>query len=491
MSPTAYAAVDLGATSGRVMLGVLHHDGGGARVELFETGRFTNGPVPVPAGAGTELRWDVLHLWRGILEGLRAAGREAATRGAVLAGVGVDSWAVDTALLDADGALLAAPRCYRDPRLLGVADQVYARIPAAEHYAVNGLQHLAFTTEFQLVAGSADAVWPLAHDVLLVPDLVTYWLTGRKVAEVTNASTTGLLDAASRTWADGIVKRLGAEFPALAGLRRLLPGLVEAGTVVGVLADAVQEATGLGPVRVVAVASHDTASAVVGTPLGERGAYISSGTWSLVGLELDAPVLTEASRKAGFTNELGLDGTVRYLHNVMGLWVLDECVREWTRDGRPVDLAELLDAAAREPGGVTVVDLDTDDFLAPGDMPRRFAEAARRAALPVPETRPALARAVLDSLAAAYARTIARAAELAGAPVEVVHIVGGGARNGLLCRLTAEATRLPVVAGPGEAAAVGNVLVQARATGALTGGLDALRDVVAASFSLRRYEPPR
>ena len=499
MSPTAFAAVDLGATSGRVMLGVLHEDGGGgARVELVETGRFANGPVPVPRGAPTaepvettELRWDVLHLWRGVLDGLREAGREAAARGATLAGIGVDSWAVDTALLDADGALLAAPRCYRDPRLRGVAEQVYERIPAAEHYAVNGLQHLPFTTEFQLVAGAADAVWPLARDVLLVPDLVTYWLTGHKVAEVTNASTTGLVDASSRTWADGLVNRLEEELPRLAGLRGLLPDLVEAGTVVGPLAPAVQRLTGLGPVPVVAVASHDTASAVVGTPLGERAAYISSGTWSLVGLELDAPVLTEASRTAGFTNELGLDGTVRYLHNVMGLWVLDECVREWARDGEPVDLDALLDAAAREPGRVSVVDVDDEEFLAPGDMPRRFADAARRAGLRVPATRAALTRAVLDSLAAAYARTIARASALADRQVDVVHVVGGGARNALLCRLTAEATGLPVVAGPVEAAALGNVLVQARATGALTGGLAALRDVVSASFTLVRHDPSR
>ncbi|ACZ31669.1 carbohydrate kinase FGGY [Xylanimonas cellulosilytica DSM 15894] len=569
--PAAFAAVDLGATSGRVMLGLLHD---GARVELVETGRFANGPIPVPTPDGADLHWDVLHLWRGILDGLREAGRVAAAHGASLAGIGVDSWAVDYGLLDARGALVASPRCYRDPAFLPVADEVYARVPAAELYAVNGLQHLPFTTAFQLVDDAARPAFEGAHDLLLIPDLITCWLTGVRVAEVTNASTTGLVDAATRTWAEPLIDRLGREFPGLAGLRGLLPDLVEAGTIIGPLSATAQKLTGLGAIPVVAVASHDTASAVVGTPLPPptpvvepvettptsnptpvvepvettpqrdepvastgsttaggvvstgsttvggvvstgsttaeastgsttgAAAYISSGTWSLVGLELDAPVLTEASREAGFTNELGLDGTVRYLHNVMGLWVFDECLREWARSGDAEDLDELLDAAAAEPGGLTVVDLDDPAFLAPGDMPRRFTAAAERAGQPVPATRPALTRAVLDSLAAAYARTIRAAAELAGVRITQVHVVGGGSQNALLCRLTADATGLPVVAGPVEAAALGNVLVQARAVGVLVDdpssgsgaagaprGLGGLRDVVAASSDLVRYEP--
>jgi rhamnulokinase len=509
MSTPAFVAVDLGATSGRVMLGVVHvsdpggHAGPDARVELVETGRFPNGPVAVPRAGGdvVDLRWDVLGLWRGIVAGLREAGREAERRGARVEGIGVDSWAVDFGLLDADGALLGAPRSYRDPRILGAAERVYERISPAEHYGINGLQHLAFTTEFQLVAGADDAAWSAARGLLLIPDLVTCWLTGRQVAEVTNASTTGLLDVRSRTWSAELLDRLGGQFPGLAGLKDLLPGLVEPGTVVGPLLPALADETGLGDVPVVAVASHDTASAVAAIPLGARpassvepaagvAAYVSSGTWSLVGLELDEPVLTDASREANFTNELGLDGTVRYLRNVMGLWVLDECLREWEREGSPEDLAELLAAAADEPGGRCVVDVDDDAFLAPGDMPHRFRAAAEAAGQEVPATRPALARAVLDSLAAAYARVVAQAGELAGVEVTAVHVAGGGVRNELLCRLTAEATGLPVVAGPVEAAALGNVLVQARAVGVLDGGLDALRDVVVASTELQTY-PPR
>lgn len=523
----AFVAVDLGATSGRVMLALLpvvepvetpvvstgsttevSTGSTTATVELVEVARFPNGPLAVPRADGeTDLRWDVLGLWRGVVDGLREAGREAERRGARVLGVGVDSWAVDHGLLDADGVLLAAPRCYRDPRILGAAERAYATVPRRDHYEINGLQHLAFTTEFQLVAGATDAVWSAARSLLLIPDLMTFWLTGHRVAEVTNASTTGLLDVRRREWSAELLGRLGSAFDELATLPDLLPELVEPGTVVGPLLPAVREATGLGAVPVVAVASHDTASAVAAIPLGSGSthgndgsdggdddgdrvaAYISSGTWSLVGLELDAPVLTDASREANFTNELGLDGTVRYLRNVMGLWVLDECVREWERTGDPVDVDGLLAAAAAEPGGRCVVDIDGDAFLAPGDMPRRFADAAQAAGQEVPTTRAALARAVLDSLAAAYARAISRAAELAGVRVSAVHVAGGGARNRLLCRLTADATGLPVVAGPVEAAALGNALVQARAVGVLDGGLDVIRAVVAAGADLVVHRP--
>lgn len=495
MSAPGFVAIDLGATSGRVMLGVL--DGG--RVELAECGRFSNGPVH--SGAG--LRWDVEGLWAGILDGLRAAGTLAVRARVEIHGIGVDAWATDHGLLGPDGELVGDPWCYRDVRTAGVAEQVYERISFAEHYAVNGLQHLPFTTEFQLVAAVSAvsaglaAEGDLAHaaGLLLIPDLVTYRLTGQRVAEVTNASTTGLLDARSRTWAVGLLDRLGAEYPGLAGLGGLLPDLVEPGTMVGRLTDAVRAETNLGAVPVFAVASHDTASAVVGTPLPEDGAaaYISSGTWSLVGVELRAPVLTDASREANFTNELGVDGTVRYLRNVMGLWVLDECVREWTAeaaraDGGPaVDLGALLAAAAAEPGGRCLLAVDGAEFLAPGDMPARVRAAIRRSGAEVPETRAALVRVVLDSLADAYARVVQQAARLAGTEIRAVHVVGGGARNELLNRLTAEATGLPVVAGPVEATALGNILVQARAAGVGPRTLAGLRTVVRDSTELRRY----
>lgn len=498
---SGFVAIDLGATSGRVMLGVVD----GRRVELVECGRFPNGPVPGERG---ELRWDVRALWRGILDGLRSAGDVARERGVEVRGIGVDSWAVDYGLLDGAGELVADPHCYRDARTDGVADEVYRQISFADHYTVNGLQNLPFTTEFQLVAGvstrstgsgqagsaSDGDEWARAEQLLLIPDLIAYWLTGRRVAEVTNASTTGLLDARSRDWSADLLDRLAAARPGLAGLRDRLPELVEPGAAVGHLLPEVREATGLGDVPVLAVASHDTASAVAAAPLGTSAAYISSGTWSLVGLELPAPVLTEASRAANFTNELGLDGTVRYLRNVMGLWVLDECVRAWAAaDGAPVDLPGLLAAAEAEPGGRCLVDVDGDEFLAPGDMPRRVSDAVARLGVELrPDTvstRPALVRVILDSLAAASARAVSEASALAGVVVDAVHVVGGGSQNELLCRLTAEAAGLPVIAGPVEATALGNVLVQARAVGVVSGDLTTLRDVVRESSSLRRYDP--
>lgn len=477
-APGAYAAVDLGASSGRVIVGRLDGD----RLVTDEVARFPNGSVPVRAGERTTLHWDVLRLYDGIRAGLRRAARE---HGA-LAAVGIDSWAVDFGLLDADGALLGNPVHYRDARTAGVPERVFAHVPAEHLYARTGLQVQPFNTVFQLVAAAGTSQLAAARRLLLVPDLLGYWLTGAQVAEVTNASTTGLLDPVTRRWADDVAAAVGAAFGVPAA--DLLPPLVEPGTVVGTLADAPGGL--LDGTPLVAVGSHDTASAVVAVPAErEDFAYISCGTWSLVGLELDAPVLTEASRRANFTNELGLDATVRYLRNVMGLWLLQESVRTWEEAGEPVDLPALLTAAADVPALRCVVDVDDPVFLPPGDMPARIAEAAARTGQPAPTTRAEITRCILDSLALAHRRAVRRAAELAGRDVGVVHVVGGGARNELLCRLTADATGLPVVAGPAEGTALGNILVQARAVGEVDGGLDRLRAVVRASTGLRHYEP--
>jgi rhamnulokinase len=491
---TAFAAVDLGASSGRVILGRVIPgdalDGSQTRVELHEVTRFPNGPVEVD---GT-LHWDILRLHQGILDGLRAAVRETQARGEVFGGVGIDSWAVDYGLLDADGALLGNPVHYRDSRTDGVPARVFDQIGSGEHYAVNGLQTQPFNTEFQLVAAAGSAQLDAARTLLLVPDLLTAWLTGRRVAEVTNASTTGLLDVRSRQWSTTLVDALRSAFPSLPdllGADGLLPALVEPGTVVAPLADDVARAVGApAGVPVIAVGSHDTASAVVAVPAtSERFAYVSCGTWSLVGLELDAPVLSEASREANFTNELGVDGSVRYLRNVMGLWLLQESVRTWNAAGLPADLPDLLAAAALVPALTTVVDVDAPEFLAPGDMPARIAAAAERSGQTPPQSQAETVRCILDSLAVAYRRAVRQAGELSGRDVDVVHMVGGGVRNELLCQLTADATGLPVVAGPVEGAALGNVLVQARAAGVLGGDLAGLRAVGARGVPLRRYVP--
>ncbi|MEV7083095.1 rhamnulokinase family protein [Streptomyces sp. NPDC093516] len=459
----AYAAVDLGASSGRVMVGRVGPDS----LRLTEAHRFPNRPVRVPEG----LRWDVLALYAGVLEGLRSAGQ--------VDSVGIDSWAVDYGLLDADGALLGNPVHYRDARTDGVAEKVWASVPAGELYAATGLQYAPFNTLYQLTTARATAQFARAERLLLMPDLLTYWLTGEQGTELTNASTTQLIDPRTRDWAHGIAQRLGIDLGLFAPLRR-------PGDPAGVLRPEVLEETGLaGPVPVTAVGSHDTASAVAAVPAtGERFAYICTGTWSLAGLELDAPVLTEESRAANFTNELGLDGTVRYLRNIMGLWLLQECVRAW---GDP-DLGGLLREASEAEPLRSVVDAGDAAFLAPGRMPERIAEACRASGQPVPTTPGEVTRCILDSLALAHRKAVRDAQRLAGHPVDVVHIVGGGTRNALLCQLTADACGLPVVAGPTEAAALGNVLVQARAHG-LVGDLAGMRDLLARTQPLSRYEP--
>lgn len=465
----SYAAVDLGASSGRVMVGRVGPDS----LELAEAHRFPNRPVRVPEG----LRWDVLALYAGVLDGLKAAGAHCGGR---LDSVGIDSWAVDYGLLDADGALLGNPVHYRDSRTEGIAEKVWASVPAHELYAATGLQYAPFNTLYQLTAARGTQQLSQARRLLLIPDLLTYWLTGEQGTELTNASTTQLMDPRTRDWSYDVAERLGIDLGLFAPLR-------QPGDPAGVLRARVLEETGLsGPVPVTAVGSHDTASAVAAVPAGngERFAYICTGTWSLAGLELDAPVLTEESRAANFTNELGLDGTVRYLRNIMGLWLLQECVRAW---GDP-DLGELLLAAAEAPALRSVVDAGDAVFLAPGRMPERIAEACRASGQPVPESPAEITRCILDSLALAHRRAVRDAERLADHPVDVVHIVGGGTRNALLCRLTADACGLPVVAGPTEAAALGNVLVQARAHG-LVGDLADGRALLSRTQSPTRYEP--
>ncbi|MDW4904945.1 rhamnulokinase family protein [Streptomyces sp. ADMS] len=464
----SYAAVDLGASSGRVMVGRVGPD----TLELAEAHRFVNRPVRVPEG----LRWDVLALYAGVLDGLRAGGAHC---GGELDSVGIDSWAVDYGLLDADGALLGNPVHYRDTRTEGVAEKVWASVPADELYAATGLQYAPFNTLYQLTAACGTRQLAAAERLLLIPDLLTYWLTGEAGTELTNASTTQLIDPRTRDWAHDIARRLDIDLGLFAPLR-------QPGDPAGVLRAEVLEETGLtGPVPVTTVGSHDTASAVAAVPaVDERFAYICTGTWSLAGLELDAPILSEESRAANFTNELGLDGTVRYLRNIMGLWLLQECVRAW---GDP-DLGTLLRAAAEAPGLRSVVDAGDAAFLAPGRMPERIAEACRASGQPVPQTPGEITRCILDSLALAHRRAVADAQRLAGHSVDAVHIVGGGTRNELLCRLTADACGLPVVAGPAEAAALGNVLVQARAHG-LVGDRTDMRRLLARTQPLTRYEP--
>lgn len=457
----AVAAVDLGATSGRVMIGRV----GEGVLELEQVARFPNGPVEREDG----WHWDLEALWGHVQAGLA----EALRREPSIESVGIDSWAVDYGLLGADG-LLAEPFHYRDDRTARGVDAVHGLVPFEELYRRNGLQFLPFNTVYQY---AADALVAEAETSLLIPDLLAERLTGRRVAERTNASTTGLLDAHTGEWDLALAEALGIP-------SRVLPPLVDPGETVGL-------ARGLGDIPVIAVGSHDTASAIVAVPLSSsNAAYISCGTWGLVGLEVAEPIVTDAARAANFTNEGGVDGRVRFLHNVTGLWLLSETVRAWSeRDGAPVDLPALL-AAAAQPAPARLFDADDASLAAPGDMPARIAALL---GMPEPdvEGRAAFARVIVESIADAFARTLRTAAELAGREIDVVHLVGGGALNALLCQATADRSGLPVLAGPVEATALGNVLVQARALGCFgaDASLEDLRARVASVFPAVRFDP--
>jgi rhamnulokinase len=469
---TAVAAVDLGATSGRVMLGHVGHN----ELRLQPVARFPNGPTVTPDG----LRWNVTALFEHVLTGLANAARDWPD----LASVGVDSWAVDYGLL-AQGNLLAEPFHYRDERNTAAVRGVHQKISADELYSRNGLQHLPFNSLFQLSSDAAVGTLAAADSFLLVPDLLNFWLSGAQVAERTNASTTGLLDPVTREWDEELIARLGLP-------RTLFPQLVDAGVLIGGLRPEVRDRVGA-DLNVVSVASHDTASAVVAVPATDDDfAYISCGTWGLVGVELDEPVISEAGRAANFTNEGGLDGRVRYLHNVMGLWLLSESVRTWEeQDGEKTDLGALLDAAAAVTSPVALFDANAPEFSPPGDMPARIAEWCRVHDQPVPRSKAEFARSIIESLAHDFAAAVQTASELSGRRVNVIHLVGGGSLNTLLCQLTADRSGLPVLAGPVEATAIGNILVQARAAGIVTGDIESLRALVGRYFTPVTYLPSR
>jgi rhamnulokinase len=465
------AAVDLGATSGRVMLGHIGPD----ELRLQDVLRFPNGPVQTADG----LHWNVDELYRSILAGLRTALREEPD----IRSIGVDSWAVDYSLLRA-GKSLGAPFHYRDERNGAAVDEVHALVDPSELYRRNGLQFLTFNTLYQLTADRLSGRLAEADRFLLVPDLINFWLGGTEAAEHTNASTTGLLGVETDRWDSDLIGRLH-----LPG--SIFPELVDAGTSLGGLSThVIAELGGGSSLDLSTVGSHDTASAVVGVPAEtEHFAYISCGTWGLVGVELDAAVLTEASRLEGFTNEGGVDGRIRYLHNVMGLWLLSESVRRWEDEGTIIHLPALLSEAAAVSAAVPVFDTNDPRFLGRGDMPTRIAEWCSERGIAAPQTRPEFVRSILESLSEAFARAVETAAELSRKRVGVIHIVGGGSQNELLCQLTANRSGLEVVAGPVEATAIGNILIQARAQGLVTGSLESLRALVARSFEQVRYLP--
>jgi rhamnulokinase len=463
-----FVAVDLGATSGRTA--IVEVDGDGLRLETVD--RF---PTPTVAGPEGSLAWDVDAVLASVRRGLVAA----AARGPV-ASVAVDSWAVDYGLLDADGRLVGPVHAYRSSRTDGVMDAVRERVGAERIYGVTGIQFLPFNTAYQLVAARGTAEYAGAVRLLMVPDLVGHALCGATTNDVTNASTTQLLDVRRRTWSDDLVAALGLR-------RGLLPPLHEPGTHLGPIRGVDPSVDG---VPLVAAASHDTASAFVGTPWHpDRPAVsISCGTWSLVGCEIGAPVTSRAALAANVTNELGVGGTVRLLKNVTGLWLLEECRRTWAATGTTPSVAELAAAAAELPGGTSVVDPDDPRFAAPGDMPARIAAACRATGQPVPATPAELTRTILDSLAVRWRTTVRVIETIAGVDAVAVHLVGGGSAIPLLRDLCASACERPVLAGPTEATVAGNAIVQAVAAGTLA-DVDHGRRLVERSLQITRVDP--
>jgi rhamnulokinase len=463
-----YLAVDLGAESGRVVLG--RFDGG--QVSLEEVHRFPNMPVRLPDG----LHWDVLRIISEIKGGLAKAGR-----GEKIEGVGVDSWGVDFGLLDREGSLVSNPYHHRDTRTEGMMEEAFRLVAKEEIYNTTGIQFLPINTLYQILAMRGSPLLEAAETMLLIPDLINYWLTGEKACEYTNATTTQLLDLEESGWSRDIFE--GMDLPS-----RILTPVVPPATELGPLLPEVAEEVGGGP-PAIAVASHDTASAVVAVPAeGEDFAYISSGTWSLVGIETPGPVITREAMEANFTNEGGFGGRTRLLKNVMGLWILQECRRQWAREGHEYSYEELARLAEDAPSAGPLVDPDHPAFLAPGDMAWRIRSFCEETGQRPPEEPAAVARCVFESLALKYRHAIEQAQSLTGGAIGKVNVVGGGSQNALLCQLTADASRLPVVAGPVEATATGNVMVQAFAQGRV-GSLEEIRDVVRDSFEASAYEP--
>lgn len=467
-------AFDLGAESGRGVLGLFD----GQRLRLEVVHRFPNGPVRTL----DTLHWDVLRLYGEMLMGLR---RGAAEHGGIDA-LGVDTWGVDFALLGRGGTLLGNPRHYRDPHTENIVESALARVPRMDVFRQTGIQFMRFNTLFQLLALQRDRspLLDVAESLLFIPDLFNYFFTGIKVNEYTDASTSQLLDPAARNWAYGLVKAFGLP-------EKILGTIVAPGTVLGPLRPAVITETGAGAVPVIAPASHDTASAVAAVPAtSERWAYLSSGTWSLMGVELAQPLVNDKALQFNFTNEGGVGGTIRLLKNIMGLWLVQECRRAWERAGQVFSYDDLTRLAEAAPPFASVVNPDDASFLLPPSMPAALADFCRRTGQLGPTEPGAVVRCALEGLALRYRWVLERLEELTGQRLEVIHVVGGGSQNSLLCQFTADACNRPVLAGPVEATAIGNVLVQALGLG-LLGTLADAREVVRRSFEVRTFEPQR
>jgi rhamnulokinase len=476
MKPIVYLAIDLGAESGRIMAGSWN----GRKIRLEEIHRFANGPVVL----GGTIRWDVLRLWSEIQNGLALAGKKF---GKQIVSVGADTWGVDFVLLNKQNEILGQPYHYRDARTRGLMEAAFKRVSRAEIFAQSGLQFMELNSLYQLLAWQKKSpeILETADALLFMPDFFHWCLCGAKRAEFTIASTSQFVHPLRRNWSLPLLQKLGMPV-------HFLPKIVAPGTELGVIRNSLADRTGLAGVKVVAPPSHDTASAVAGVPTANTGksnwAYISSGTWSLMGVEVKQPALSPRALKLNMTNEGGLDGTYRLMKNIMGLWLVQRCKRSFDAAGRKHDYAQLVQLAVRAKPLRSLVNLNDPRFLNPPDMPKAIQEFCRETKQPVAKTDGELIRCCYESLALKYRETLDSLEELTGNKIEVIHIVGGGSQSKILNQFTADACQRPVVAGPVEATAMGNLLTQVRASGELD-SLAEMREVVRRSSVVERYEP--
>jgi len=468
-----YMAIDLGAESGRAILGEFD----GQRLGLVEVHRFLNTPVRLPDG----LHWNVLRLLTEIKEGMGLAVHD---YGKHLASIGLDTWGVDFSLLDRNGALLSNPYHYRDNRTDGMLEAAFQRMPREQIFELSGIQFMPINTLYQLLSMVVSEAPELdvAETFLTIPDLFNYWLTGEKVCEFSIATTTQCYDPRQHTWSESLLQAMSIP-------RYIFPHIVQPGTVVGPLLQTVADETGASSTPVIAPACHDTGSAVAAIPAaGEKFAWISSGTWSVMGTESPEPIINPSSLKFNFTNEGGVKGTIRFCKNITGLWLVQECRRTWTAQGQELSYADLTQMAAQAAPFVSLIDPDYAEFAKPGDMPSRIQVYCKRTGQPVPESKAAIVRCVLESLALKYRLVLERLENLVGGRLAPLHIVGGGTKNRLLNQFAADATNRQVITGPVEATAIGNILMQAIALKHIN-SLAEGRQIVAHSFDVETFEP--
>ncbi len=481
MAMQNYLALDLGASGGRAIVGRFD----GERLTLEEVHRFANGPVALPTAYGASLYWDAARLYSEVMEGVgKAAMACADATGHGLVSAGLDTWGVDFALLDRAGVLLGNPYHYRDSRTDGMLEEAFRRVSREEIFAATGLQFMQINSLYQLLAMVLrdDPALKAAKTLLFIPDLLNYWLTGQKVSERSIASTSQCLDPFTGDWARSLIDRMG--IPA-----EIFPEIVAPGTVLGELLPHIAAETGAGSLTIVAPGCHDTASAVAAVPAkSDDYAYLSSGTWSLMGIESSRPVVNDQSLAFNVTNESGVCDTIRLLKNITGLWVIQECRRAWIQESGPLSWDQIVGMAALAPAFTAFIDVDAREFATPGNMPARICAYCEATGQPVPQDRGTVARVVFESLALKYRHTLEVLDQLAVRRHAVLHIVGGGTQNRLLSQFAANATGRPVVAGPIEATAAGNALVQMLATGAIS-SLAEGRAIISNSFDTEEFEP--